>query len=209
LTQYIISNENSVQLFSIKIMSLKLAFRCGWEYKCSMKNILTRRGVLAGGVSLAVTAAFAGSAAFAQESTALTQEEATLTAIQNVNVPYRDARDNSRDAVQFMAASLSEGAQTIVLYQPTNEIWDATLDGARRQLLNRETALNGMLLAAGEQREIAFYTNSQLTATILNPDPTTLSQEIQDQLKNDYENYIRPLELALDNTDKQTLDADS
>lgn len=135
-------------------------------------------------------------------------EEAILAAIQKVNVPYRDARENSRDAVQFMAAALSEGAQTIVLYQPTNDIWDATMDGARRAIVTSETSLNGVLLAAGEEREIAFYANSQLTATILNPDPETLSEDIQAQLATDYETYIRPLGLAMGSSDTPTLEAD-
>lgn len=95
------------------------------------------------------------------------------------DLPWRDSRDISRRAVQSAASGISsKGRQTIVLYNGDQALWDALVEGGCRSLSKSKSKLNGVILASGDQQEVAFYTNGQLVATILNPNAAELAGDV-------------------------------
>lgn len=106
-------------------------------------------------------------------------------------VPWRDERGTDRDVVEAMAAAASEDGQVMILYSPTNEIWDQSVKGACRSMQATEVKLHGFLLASGDERELAFYANRQLTETVLSPDASTLATTVAASLARDYERWIK------------------
>lgn len=111
-----------------------------------------------------------------------------------MKVPWRDVQSASRDGVQSLAAIVSNKAQTIIVYAPTREIWDAVIAGARVQLLNGKSYMKGVLLASGVRSEIAFYADAQLTETILRPDVKTLTNTVTQIIERDYIEFDRKYE---------------
>lgn len=161
---------------------------------------ITRKQAFAGLTALGIGLAMAGGAAAndGDQVATLETEAALPVGYENVEVPYRDSRDITREAVQTAATRISSnGRQTIVLYAADQEIWDAAYEGAQISLAAGESKLNGFILAAGDQQEVAFYANGQLSATLLNPDPALLVDDIRGQLSRDYEAYIKGLGVAL------------
>lgn len=114
----------------------------------------------------------------------------TVTTAQEAacEIPWRDSRDISREAVQSAASRISsKGRQTIVLYDGDQALLDAIVKGGCASLAAGTSKLNGIILASGDQQEIAFYTSGTLTATLLNPTIPKLADDVVDGLANGLE----------------------
>lgn len=107
----------------------------------------------------------------------------------DIEVPYRDARDNSVDAVQAAASGVSKNSQTLILYAPNPKTFDEVTEAAQHVLAYGGTALNGVILAQG-QPSVAFYADSLFTGIIKGADQgsiSTLSDDIVEKLRIDYQ----------------------
>lgn len=123
-------------------------------------------------------------------------QDVSVTNIEQINLPMRDARGIQIRGVQMAAAMDSEGGQIMVFFGDDPRAFEAAKQGARMAIADG-VPLRGMMVAdpvtpetAGESQisgsdQVTFYADGILTGTIDNADrnPERLALMVRSELK--------------------------
>jgi len=153
------------------------------------------------GAAVALPVAITGLAVTANDAYA--QDSATTVAA--IEVPMSDSRGLERDGIQMLAARASnKKRQIVVLYGPTNETFNEVREGLVEFISSgEETSFRGLIVASGDP-EIAYYRDGQLTATLLKPSGSDLSDRVLKQLRADYQ-QLKPDQITQIDIEADTL----
>lgn len=137
-----------------------------------IKDKLIAGFLTAGLMAAPVSATLTGNGVSLEPNSAVAGEQ--QAALEQVNVPLRDARENSVKAVRHFSVGASDGGLILTIFGRNQDLFETTLQAAREGIAEDRLPVRGIVIGPTDQpSSLEIFGNGQRFATFNHPEPAT------------------------------------